>query len=458
MTNTTSDDIPFGADDFDTPIFQRPPRGVAEIIADWDSLLDRLENAQPKIAEGHFRWTHHGFFSRERAHVELPLELTWQEIDRVLTAKPEMLSPRLVESACRHAWEAGKVLSLASMDRLRPRLDPEAKGRMLAASTDHEFGFEAAHLEAVSLTPETLLEIATHACRRRDAALLTRVLQKADGLMEMTVRRMEPLSNGQWSDESRWSEQVAKLSHRVADMLLETALVRAFPEGVEMALALGADPNLKFWCLERSYNEWHTSLSYPQTQWDWLIRNQEQAARAIEHVTNLLIQHPAFAKGSTHFPILMEVLGRGQYELCDRLLAAGVTFQSDDKPGWTQKTIEGGDVDWRQCYWLWPKDSQGKKARQLADAVPLIPASQAAWFHSADAQGGNWYTPLSLLLKDEHLPYLSHYADAGLPLSPTYQDCLRIIQNKAVECLRWLLAQWQIPPAEHSKLLKLISR
>jgi len=458
MTNTTTDNIPFATDDLEDPSYEWQQRDVAEIMADWDSLLNKLEATPAKVAEGPFRWPHHGFFSRERAHVELSLEVTWQEIDRVLIEQPEMLTLRLVESINRHAWEAGKVLSQASMDLLRPRLDPEARGRLLAASADREFEFEAAHLDDVSLTPETLLEIAMQACRLRDAALLARVLQKGAGLMDMTVRRMEPLSHGQWSDEGRWSEEVAKLSHRVADMLLETALVRAFPEGVEMTLALGADPNLKFWRLERSYNAWHTSLSFPLTQWDWLIRDEAQAVRAIEHVTSLLMNHPAFAKGSRHYPVLMEALERGQHDVCDRLLAAGVTFESDDKPAWTQKVTEGGDVNWSQCYWLWPKDTCSRKARQLADAVSCIPASQAAWFHSPDAQGGNWYTPLSLILKDEHLPLLIRYAEAGLPLSPTYQDCFMIIKNKAVECLRWLLVQWQIPPAEHPKLLDLISR
>ena len=458
MTNTTTDNTPFATDDLETSADEWQPRDVAEIIADWDSLLNKLEATPAKVAEGPFRWPHHGFFSRERAYVELPLEATWQEIDRVLTSQPQMLSLHLVESVNRHAWEAGKVLSQSSMDLLRPRLDPEARGRLLAASTDRKFEFEAAHWDDVSLTPETLLEIATQACRRRDAALLARVLNKGGSMMDMTVRRMEPLSHGQWSDEGRWSEQVAKLSHRVADMLLETALTRAFPEGVEMTLALGADPNITLWRLERSYNAWHTSLSFVLSEWPSLIRGEVQAVNDTERGIQLLIQHPAFTKGSRHFPALMEALQCERHDLCDRLLTAGVIFESDDKPNWTQKTIAGGDVDWSHSYWLWPKESQGELARQLADAVPLIPASEADWFHSAGAQGGAWMTPLSLFVNDKDLPHLIHYAAAGLPLKPTDQDCLRIIQNKATDCLRWLLGQWQIPPAEHPKLLDLISR
>ncbi len=458
MTNTNTKNTPFSPNELDDVDRLPKARSVAEIIADWDSLLNQLNATPAKVAEGRFRWPHHGFFSRESAYVELPLKATWQEIDSVLIEKPEMLSPRLVESVNRHAWEAGKVISLTSMDMLRPQLDPEASGRLLAASSDREFQFEAAHLDDVSLTPETLLEIAMQACRLRDAALLARVLQKGAGLMDMTLRRMEPLSNGAWSDESRWAEQVAKLSHRVADMLLETALTRAFPEGVEMALALGADPNITLWRLERSYNAWHTSLSFVLSEWPSLIRDEVQAVSDTEYVVQLLIQHPAFAKGGRHFPALMEALQRGQHDVCDRLLSAGVTFESDDKPEWTQKTIAGGDVDWSRCYWLWAKEDQGALARQLADAVPLIPASEADWFHSAGAQGGAWMTPLSLLLNDKDLPHLIHYTAAGLPLNPTYQDCLRIVQKKAIDCLRWLLGQWQIPTAEHGKLLDLVSR
>jgi hypothetical protein len=457
MTNNTTDDIPFGADDLDPPVFPRPPRGVSEITADWDSVLSKLAKAPPKVAEGPFRWPHHGCFTRNRVHVELPLEETWQEIDRILTAQPEMVCPRLIKSCYRHAWEAGKVLSTAGMDILRPQLDPEAQGRLLASASDSELEWVAAHLDGVSLTPETLLEIATQACSRHDAALLARVLQKGVGLMNMTLRRMEPLSDGQWSDESHWADQVSRLSHRVADMLLETALVRAFSEGVELALEHGADPNIKLWRLERSFNAWHTSVHFPLAEWGGLIRDEKVAARAIKHVTDLLIQHPAFAKGGRHFPALMESLQRGRHKLCERLLAAGVTFQSDDKPEWAQKTMESGDVDWSRCYWLWPKDSQGETARQLADAVPLIPASEALWFHSPGAQGGTWMTPLSLLLKDKDLPHLIRYAAAGLPLRPTYQDCLRIIQNKPTECLSWLLGQWEVTADEHPKLLKLIA-
>ena len=435
-----------------------PACDVSDIIGDWEAILTKLENGHVKLSEGAFRWPHHGFFTRYSAQVDLPLEGVWQEIDRVLAAQPEMVSPRLIESCCHHAWEAGKVLSLGSMDMLRPLLDPDSQGRMLAGASERELEWVAAHLDAASLTPETLLEIATNAARRRDAALLARVLQKGAGLMGMSFRRMEPLSDGCWSDDSRWSEQVAQLSHRVADVLLETFLVRACPEGVELALQHGADPNIRLWQLERSFNAWYTSVSFPLDRWPQILSDEKDAATASEHVTSLLIQHPAFAKGGRHFPALMEALLRGRHDLCDRLLAAGVIFQSEETPSWIRKTVEGGNVDWSRCYWLWSEDAQARKARKLADKVPLIPASEASWFHSPGAQGGTWMTPLSLLLNDKSLPLLTRYAAAGLSLKPTYQDCLRIIQNKAAGCLRWLMDEWQITPDERPRLLNLITQ
>ncbi len=448
--------IPFGPDDAEEEDTYPQERGVPETIADLDNIIQLLEAAAPKVAEGRFRWPHHGFFSRNGAYVELPHELIWREIDRMLIAQPDLLSLRLAACCARHAWEAGVVLSPSSMEILWPLLDPPARSRLLAGASNDSEGVWPHHLlPEAALTPETLLEIAYHACRTHDAAMLKAVLHQGAGLMGETFRRMEPLSDGQWSDESRWAPQVARLSHRVADMVLETALVRAFPEGLELALEHGADPNLLIWRLERSFNHWQTTLSLPLCEWDFLIRDKEQVAPAIERALTCLTTHPRFSKGGRHFPALMRALQHEKHDTCARLLAAGVTFQVEEVPVWSLQVGESGDVDWKKCYWLGFSESWDV-ATQLAAAVPLISAAQASWYHDAGAQGGVWLTPLSLLLKDKHLPHLIRYAAAGLPIRPTFQDCLWLVKNRSRATLAWLLAAWEVPTGKRTELLNLL--
>jgi hypothetical protein len=52
------------------------------------------------------------------------------------------------------------------------------------------------------------------------------------------------------------------LRNRVIDQVLEASLLRDFVAGVELALSLGANPNLHLWLLNRSHNEHLPALSF----------------------------------------------------------------------------------------------------------------------------------------------------------------------------------------------------
>lgn len=450
------EDIPFGPDDSEEVIYPQE-RSVPETIADLDNVILLLEAAEPKVAEGRFRWPHHGCFSRNRVHVELPHELIWREIDRMLIARPDLLSPRLVACCARHAWEVGVVISPASIDLIWPQLDPLARGRVLAgASNDCDGQWPRHLLPDAGHTPETLLEIACCALRVGDVVLMEAVMKQGAALLTHTVRRMEPMSDGQWSDESRWAPDVARLSHRVVDMILESVVTRPFPAGMRLALEHGADPNLRIWQLERSFNHWQTTVSLPLREWVSSIHDDKQAEKSCESALSCLSEHPQFAKGPRHFPALMIALQRDMHGLCERLLEAGVAFEAEEVPGWATEVTEGGDVDWSRCYWLWTKE-HWDTATRLSAAVPLIPAAQAEWYHDAGAQGGVWLTPLSLLLKDKDLKHLIRYAAAGLPIRPTFQDCVLLVKNRSKDTLAWLLNAWQIAAPKHSEVLQLLS-
>ncbi len=275
---------------------------VEQVLAGWFERLTRLESAPVETARGWFRWLHHGWLARNEWRVVAAHAEDWQDVALVICRRPDLLDERLLSLIERHAWAVGRHSLRGLAQAAWPQLSAEARGRLLAGASENTFSIDSddflssvcmekthgqndewllSYLPEARLNAQTMLEIACRAIWYRDEPLLKSVLTQGAALSTQTVRRMEPDGRDAWSDEieSRWVEKVNLLSHRVCDMVLEAATMRTYATGVKLALEHRADPTIRLWRLERSFNEMHTVPSLTLRLKD--ERNEDESSRIL---------------------------------------------------------------------------------------------------------------------------------------------------------------------------------
>lgn len=429
-----------------------------ELGKDWPSLMARIAEVPPEIPRGWFRWLHNSFLSRYGAAVYLKLSMEWESVAHVVEHDASRLDDELLKQIEVHSWEIGRCGLHRLSDACWQRLSPDARGRILAgisdvinildlgpldfnavAKTDPDVRQRAANadnwimerLSDVSLTAESVLELACNAIRRQSEKLLSEVIRLGAGHWNDTILRMEPFEEG-WSHEGRHADGVKRLSHRLIDMVLEASVLRGYLPGARMALAAGANVNLRIWALERNSAENHTALSFA----------------IAEHGTeliNLLLEAGASPLSEGTNKCLYLAVTKGNDALVDQLLAAGATFDQGDKPDWLTKSIPGDDIERKRCMSFNCHSENIEQAQRLGCDLPLVHASEAAWFFRGDGQGGRYRTILSHFLYQDDVARLQCYVAKGLPLHMTLPDLSTALGWGAYDCLTWMMQRWGTP-------------
>lgn len=431
-----------------------------ELARDWPGLMARIAEVPPEIPRSWFRWLHWSFLSRNKAAVHLELNMEWESVAHVVEHDASRLDDALLKQIEAHSWEIGRCGLHRLAEACWQRLSPDARGRILAGISDvshlldlDPFDFNAVaqtdpdvrHLAAnadnwimerlsdVSLTAEGVLELACNAIRRQSEKLLSEVVRLGAHHWNDTILRMEAFEQG-WSHEGHHADDVKRLSHRLIDMVLEASVLRGYLPGARMALSAGANVNLRIWALERNSAEDHMALSFA----------------IAEHGTeliNLLLQAGASPLGDGTSKCLYLAVTKDDYALVDRLLAAGATFDQGEKPEWLAKSVPGDDIERERCMSFNCHYENIELAQQLGCVLPLVHASEAAWFFRGGGQGGRYSTMLSHFLYHDDVARLQHYVSKGLPLRMTLPDLSTALGWGAYDCLTWMMQQWNTPPS-----------
>lgn len=242
----------------------------------WATLKDRLVTTTPMIPQGWFRWLHHHYLSRVKSNMNSPRDKEWQVFALGLDHSPTLLTPALQQQLAPFAWELGQSALTGLGERCWAAWSASSRALFLAGlserlrwahlSSDPELRLAEwilCRIAETELSAENVLEIACEAVWMSDLALLQCVLEHGHQRLHDDVPRMEPfVTLPVWTQTTRWANDAAQLSNRIIHQVLEASLLRDFVAGVELALSLGANPNLHLWLLNRSHNEHLTALSF----------------------------------------------------------------------------------------------------------------------------------------------------------------------------------------------------
>jgi hypothetical protein len=407
---------------------------VAEQLeGDWPALLERIINTKPEVPRGWFRWLHQTFLSRYPARVDLGLMEEWRAVGERATLEPNQIDGLVTINVEAHAWEIGWLELRPLAEHCWDKLSPNAKGLLLAGFSNHKVMSDwiLTRLPEAELSAEGVLEIACNATWFCDYPLFQAVMEKGRKNLHQQVERLEPFEKGP-SLKSRWSKHIGRLSSRVVDMALEACVVRGWAPGARLALTLGANPDLPIWVLERSYNEDHTALSYSIKE-----ENKE--------VVEALLDAGARATGDGDGTLYLAITS-GDDELAKRLIDGGMDFGPGDIPDWLAASLPGDNIEWEHAMFFNCDRKSIEQAQRLADGLPIVHATQVAWFYQGNAQGGSHRTIMSRFLYRNDVERLRQYVSMGLPLKLTLPDFYILLSWGAYDCLCWMMREWNTSP------------
>jgi len=408
---------------------------VAERLAeDWPAVMERIISTKPEVPRGWFRWLHHTFLLRYPARVDLGLVEEWQAVGERTDLDPNQIDGLVLINVEAHAWEIGWLGLRTLAEQCWDRISPSAKGMMLAGFSNRSdlSDWILTRLPEVGLTAEGVLEIACNAVRNSDLPLFQAAMEKDPKTLRQEVERLEPFEKGP-SQKSRWSEEVARLSNRVVDMALEACVLRGCAQGARLALRLGAKADLPIWVLERSYNEHHSALSYSI---------KEGNADVVE----ALLDAGARTAGDEDSKPLYLAITSGNDDLAERLIDGGMDFGPGDKPDWLIASRPGDNIEWERAMFFNCSRESIEQAQRLGAGLPLVHATEVAWFYRGNGQGGCHRTLLSHFLYHDDLERLQRYVSKGLPLKLTLPDLATMLSWGAYDCLCWMMREWNTSP------------
>jgi hypothetical protein len=184
--------------------------------------------------------------------------------------------------------------------------------------------------------------------------------------------------------------------------------------------------------LERNSNEYFTALGFA-------------IAEHGNDLVDLLLEAGANPAGDETSKCFYLAITKGNDALADRLLAKGVTFDQGDKPEWLAKSTPGDNIEWEHSHSFNCHRQDIENAQRLGNGLPMVHASQVAWFYRSGGQGGRYRTILSVFLYHDDVLRLQHYITKGLPLRMTLPDLSTALCWGAYDCLTWMMQQWGTP-------------
>lgn len=402
-------------------------------------ILTGLQDAHPTEPRGWFRWLHNHFlgryaFSDHRFEATLTAQ-GWQEVSQAFPDFAPEEAAALAPIVARHAWTVGYLGLTELADACWERLKAEERGAILAGLTETHARTEPIEwirerLPGCTFSPESACQIACNAIWHKWPDILTVVLASDVDLAAAIHRGDEgayPLT--------RWPDILAKLSHRVIDMVLEAALVRDDSKAVRAAFDKGANPNISVWKLERSYNEQHCALSFA-------ISEERR------HIAESLLKAGATAAGTDfttpNYPLYLTI-SKGWDDLAERLLQNGASLRAPGAPvqGSSAPKTEGSESEVLLPFrgkFFGHFDEEVNWARlAIGSIIPLAPITEKQAFYWGNGQGGQWTTILNAVIGN--VERLQRYEALGLDTRLTDEELCSAVGRDAFDGLLYLLGK-----------------
>lgn len=421
-------------------------RGNPMTTNEWLKTMTTEEPAEPR---GWFRWLHNHYLGRygsmHPGMINGDTFSTWEKTSPNPDTPEEKVDIDLLAALLeRHAWACGMKKYTKAAAGLWDRLSSLSRGAFMAGLSEQAFDEEPdlidrtmSRLDSAELSPESLCQLACNAIKNKRTDLLEALLaqyQQPTGI----VRRFSASDSGDaWE-----SEEVERLSPRVIDMILEASLICNNIDAARLALTHGANPDIPFWQLERSSNHKYSALGY--------VIDSEHAQNMQSHneMAELLLDQGASPSGIAYAGYNHELflaLGNGWYDLADRLLAHGASFQ---KPVSTDEIAPAVRTAGSESVVLGPGGPNffgffGDKLKwaveNIGSIIPLVPVSEKMSFFSSHAQGGSRSTFMDRIVGN--LDRLRWYESLGLDTRLSAEELSTAVSCGAFDSLVYLLSK-----------------
>jgi hypothetical protein len=427
---------------------------------EWESLMKGLQKEEPTLATGWFRWMHLSFVLRMRgirgAYGEIPVTgaYAWKEAAQWLFEKGRVPDAdgvaRLCKLAERDVWSLGMSQAIFLVEILWADLSPLARGRVLAgfseALAEEVWGSRRAasevsprkfewllgkvsRLDSITWDAVSATQVACNSVLLKESNLLGQVLRTASEWGEGEVVRLESLDRGV---SEVWLEEVEALSERALDRCLEGAVRVGNVGAARLCLEAGADPDLAIWCLNRSFHERHSALSYVMRE----IRKEEG-----KELIEVLLDAGADPRGSEFGgqgkPLFLALWGK-DWDLAEELLNRGAQF-----PGAGDSDTAGkSGVRWNlgrdtaKLNWI---------EREIGSLLPLVPVIDGTSFWLPHAQGGDQHCFLDPFWGGDDVELLRRFEARGLSMRLSAPDVLSAVRDEAWNSLGYVLARLEAP-------------
>ena len=413
---------------------------------EWLKTMTTEEPAEPR---GWFRWLHNHYLGRygsmHPGMINGDTFSTWEKTSPNPDTPEEKVDIDLLAALLeRHAWACGMKKYTKAAAGLWDRLSSLSRGAFMAGLSEQAFDEEPdlidrtmSRLDSAELSPESLCQLACNAIKNKRTDLLEALLaqyQQPTGI----VRRFSASDSGDaWE-----SEEVERLSPRVIDMILEASLICNNIDAARLALTHGANPDIPVWQLERSSNHKYSALGY--------VIDSEHAQNMQSHneMAELLLDQGASPSGIAYAGYNHELflaLGNGWYDLADRLLAHGASFQ---KPVSTDEIAPAVRTAGSESVVLGPGGPNffgffGDKLKwaveNIGSIIPLVPVSEKMSFFSSHAQGGSRSTFMDRIVGN--LDRLRWYESLGLDTRLSAEELSTAVSCGAFDSLVYLLSK-----------------
>lgn len=405
--------------------------------------LQKLEAIEPAEPKGWFCWLHNHYLVR---YGDMHLGLTfgdyytkdWAQVsDNPIPLCEQVDNEELLTSFLnRHAWMAGMQQLFPTVDKYWEQLDRTARGAFFAGASemnpsDDLFDTARRKFPDMDFTPESLCQLGCNAIKylRND---LLELLLSADHDLTTTIHRFGVSSKaGGWEDD-----ELSKVSHRVIDMLLETALIWNRPESVLLTLGKGADPNIPIWQLERSYNMKYSALGYAISE-DY------------RKLAEILLDNGASVAGIQFSGANHELylaIEKSWDDLAEQMIFKGAKLSLPLNSELKKSTVKSAGSEYLVLGPRGPKffghfkDELEWVHNIIGRLITLAPIEEKQAFFWAYGQGGKFTTIFNKVVGN--LERLKRYETLGLDTRLTAEEFCTAVNTEAYESLSYLLSKY----------------